>query len=444
MLRLFLTVLLTILLFPSFGRGMTSQDLTVKLLPNQHLLEGSAILHGEPAPPGQETVYFLAPEADILTVKAGQKPLPYRFENGRLLINATSSSSLTVDYRIRFDNPLPEKMVSIEDPSFGIDATITEQGTYLSESSGWHPRPVGGKSTYRITITGPSGLLGVTSGKLLSLTTDGSETKTIWQVAVPEKALALAAGPYHMERATVGEVELLTFMRDENEELARPYLDACRKYIQLYQELFGPYPYPSFSVVENFYPTGYGLPGWTLLGSSVIKLPFIRHTSLPHEIAHAWWGNAIGIDYASGNWGEGLATYVADYYLKELASATEALEYRLKILRDYSTLAADNSDFPLVDFRSRMSKRDQAIGYGKSAMIYHMLRHKIGDSAFWTGLRLVAKNGRGQIYDWGDLQKQFEEASGIDLNLFFSQWLTRSGAPTIKLAKMTSDKTTTG
>ena len=110
------------------------------------------------------------------------------------------------------------------------------------------------------------------------------------------------------------------------------YLQSSREYLELYQELFGPYPYEKFAIVENFYPTGYGFPGWTLLGSSVIRLPFIRTTSLPHEIAHTWWGNAVEIDYSSGNWGEGLATYVADYYLKELHAPAEALEYRRRQL----------------------------------------------------------------------------------------------------------------
>ncbi len=186
-------------------------------------------------------------------------------------------------------------------------------------------------------------------------------------------------------------------------------------------------------MVENFYPTGYGLPGWTLLGSSVIRLPFIRTTSLPHEIAHSWWGNAVKVDYQSGNWAEGLATYVADYYLKELYAPAEALEYRRKILRDYAALIDAGDDLPLSDFRSRTTKRNQAVGYGKAAMVFHMLRQKIGDKAFWAGLQAVARQGLGQRYAWSDLQWHFEAASGIELAAFFRQWIGRVGAPQLQL-----------
>ena len=62
----------------------------------------------------------------------------------------------------------------------------------------------------------------------------------------------------------------------------------------------------------------------------MIRLPFIMHTSLGHEIAHCWWGNGVYVDYEKGNWSEGLTTYVADYLYKERASLGQAREYRLR------------------------------------------------------------------------------------------------------------------
>ena len=96
-----------------------------------------------------------------------------------------------------------------------------------------------------------------------------------------------------------------------------------RRYIALYEELIGPYPFQQFSIVENFFPTGYGFPSYTLLGSTVIRLPFIIETSLGHEIAHCWWGNGVLVDDRQGNWCEGLTTYLADYLYKERTSEEE-------------------------------------------------------------------------------------------------------------------------
>ena len=168
MLRSFLVPLVVLLLLPSFGRAMMTQDLAITLHPDQQLLEGRAILHGNPAP-GKEAVFFLASGTEVMAVKKAQKPIPYRFENGRLFIWDTAPDTpTTIDYRIRFDNLLPKNMVNIEDPSFGIAATITPEGTYLSEASGWHPRPASNRSRYRVAISGPPGLVGVTSGTVPS------------------------------------------------------------------------------------------------------------------------------------------------------------------------------------------------------------------------------------------------------------------------------------
>jgi aminopeptidase N len=446
------TLLLILILLPlttvpvaAAASGLIDQNLFIHIVPEEHRLEGKVILTPEDVREGWPTAFRLAAQADIDSVTVDGKPAPFAFENGRLQVPMMGgAANLTITYRVRFDDPVPLDSVGIEDPSFGVTATIMPQGTFLSAKSGWHPQPIGVNSRFRVTITGPPGLYGVTTGRLIGLESSAAGAQTIWQTQGPQSALALAAGYYQVERDDLGETQLLVFTSAENTALASDYLESCREYLQLYQKLFGPYPYAKFAVVENFYPTGYGLPGWTLLGSSVIKLPFIRTTSLPHEIAHSWWGNAIEIDYASGNWGEGLATYVADYYLKELYAPAEALEYRRKLLRDYATLIDPSDDLPLTAFRSRMSKRDQAVGYGKAAMVFHMLRTLIDDEAFWAGLQSAARDGLGKRYAWIDLQRHFEAASGMDLTAFFRQWTGRIGAPQLQLTDVSVMPVDTG
>jgi hypothetical protein len=442
MLRILLLILCSLHLMTApvaaNAEGLINQELFSRILPDEHLLEGKAVLTLDDPQVGWPAEYRLAAQADIDTVTAADKPVPFTFENGLLKVSMQrGANKLTVVYKVRFDDQVAHDYVGIEDPSLGIAATIQPQGTFLSAASAWHPIPVNAKSRFRVTIAGPEGLYGVTNGRLTDLKTSTTGAKTTWQTQRPRASLALAAGYYQVERDSLGETQLLAFFSSGNASLASGYLKSCREYLQLYQELFGPYPYAKFAVVENFYPTGYGFPGWTLLGSSVIKLPFIRSTSLPHEIAHTWWGNAVEIDYSSGNWGEGLATYVADYYLKELRTPGEALEYRRKILRDYAALIDASDDMPLTAFHGRTSKREQAVGYGKAAMVFHMLRNLIDEEAFWSGLKAAAKDGLGKRYAWADLQRHFEEASDMDLEPFFRQWTVRAGAPQLHLKDVT-------
>ncbi|MGD9304518.1 MAG: M1 family aminopeptidase, partial [Desulfobacterales bacterium] len=207
------------------------------------------------------------------------------------------------------------------------------------------------------------------------------------------------------------------------------YLAATVDYLSFYSNLFGPYPFKKFAVVENFFPTGYGFPSYTLLGGSVLRLPFIIHTSLGHEIAHCWWGNGVYVDYDSGNWSEALTTYVSDYLYKEKRSNMEAKSYRQQILRNYATLVTPDNDFALNHFVSRHDPVTKTIGYDKGAMVFHMLRKLTGEKAFWQALRDIYKEQRFKQTSWKDLQQAFEKQSTHSLQAFFEQWVFQKGAP---------------
>lgn len=96
---------------------------------------------------------------------------------------------------------------------------------------------------------------------------------------------------YHEFRGRWEDIDLQVFLRSKDPELAQRFIETAKLYIPFYQRLIGSYPFVKFAVVENSEQTGYGMPSFTLLGSQVIRFPFILHTSYPHEILHNWWGN---------------------------------------------------------------------------------------------------------------------------------------------------------
>lgn len=219
----------------------------------------------------------------------------------------------------------------------------------------------------------------------------------------------------------------------DDQRLADTYLKATTDYIALYEKQFGPYPFPKFAIVENFFPTGYGFPSYTLIGGRVLRMPFIVRTSLGHEIAHCWWGNGVRIDPSDGNWSEGLTSYVAEHLYQEMASPEAGREHRQQLLRNYATLVAPGEDFPLRQFSHRYNPLTKVIGYDKSAMVFHMLRQVVGDRAFQEGLQHLYTTRLHRETNWKDIQVAFETTAGSDLTWFFHQWLDRPGAPTLWL-----------
>jgi hypothetical protein len=100
------------------------------------------------------------------------------------------------------------------------------------------------------------------------------------------------------------------------------------------------------------------MPTLTYLGIDVLRLPFIRSTSLGHEVLHNWWGNGVYPDYARGNWSEGLTTFMADYAYREREGGEAATAARLAWLRDYASMPpGDDAGTPPRSPRARMARR---------------------------------------------------------------------------------------
>ncbi|WP_246014597.1 M1 family metallopeptidase [Geomonas oryzae] len=414
---------------------VASQEIRVVLDPARHELSGATVLTFTGA--AKKARLGLAPAARIESVRdaAGEK-VPWRFDSGSLTLDlAGRAKAVTVSWRVSLHDEVSRNPAA-EDPSYGVNASIGEEGTFLGGGALWYPVPEQVPQSRTVRIEAPAGIEAVTFGVRLSRETLGGVTRSVWREARPVGILSLCAGPYVIEEREVAGIKLYSYLSRDNAALAPRYLDAVARYLPMYQELFGPYPFEKYAVVENFFPTGYGFPSFTLLGGSVIRLPFIVDTSLPHEIAHSWWGNGVDVDAAEGNWCEGLVTYLADYLLKERRSAAEGSDYRRQLLIDYASLVTPQNDFPLTSFAGRSDPASRAIGYGKAAMVFHMIRRRIGDEAFFAGLRQVARERMYRDASWSDLLRAFSERSGADLS-FFRSWLTRPGGPRLALADVT-------
>ena len=310
-------------------------------------------------------------------------------------------------------------------------------GTFLPSGSYWYPVVGDLFGSYRVTIDLPADQRGVVPGRLVEESDADDRVHATFEFAHPAEGIDLMAGPYRVETRTVrtargSKVVLRTYFHPAIAGLADGYLDSVQGYLDLYEGWIGPYPFSEFSIVSSPTPTGYGMPTLTYLGVSVLRLPFIRTTSLGHEILHNWWGNGVYPDLAGGNWSEGLTTFMADYAFKEREGPDAAREMRLAWLRDLAAVPP-GQDRPLVAFRSRHHATSQIVGYDKAAMLFLMLRDRIGTDAFDRALRRFWNAEQFRVASWRDLERAFEAESGQILGPFFTQWLERRGLPSIHI-----------
>lgn len=437
-------LLLTALFFLSAPTwAAVEYHLDLQLHPAQQQLEGTATFSVRQFADRQLHLR-LAPAAIIHQVRQGSRVINYQFRGERLSLQLINDDPVTIDYSAIFNDPVATTPVHTEDPSFGISATISPAGTYLSAGTAWYPQISAADITYQIHISAPGNTEAVTSGRRQYRYHDGTYSTSAWIIDYPLRGLTLSAGPYQVFEDISGSVPIYAYFYAESADLAPTYLKESRRYLDLYERLFGPYPFAHFAIVENFFPTGYGLPGWTLLGSTVIRLPFVVTTSLGHEIAHSWWGNGVWVDFNQGNWSEGLVTYIADHLFEEYNSSENARSYRLNQLMTYANLTNPLNRFAVQDFMYRSDRPGQAIGYGKTMMIFHMLRHEVGDQIFWRTLGEIAAQHMFTRIGWDRIAEHFSTAAGRDLTPFFSQWISRTDDLQLQLAQTTQAQTDQG
>ncbi|TVP92239.1 MAG: M1 family peptidase [Thioalkalivibrio sp.] len=329
------------------------------------------------------------------------------------------------DIRLHWSGRLPEA-----DP-MRSRLFLTTEGGFLPEGTGWYPRFEQEAFALRLEGRTPDGQRFVATGSLSGSPVQEDRGHAAVYEHPRTDAIVVATGPWEERERLVNGIRVRTLFPNELDRAhAETYLDHTAEYLSLFADRAGPYPYQSFTIAASPMPVGFAFPGFTLLGERVIPLPFIPRTSLAHELMHNWWGTGVRIDYDSGNWSEGLTTYMADYYLDEQRG--EAADTRHRWLLDLAWLP-EELDRPLVTFRGGNQGADRIVGYNRGAMLFRMLEERIGTEAFEAGAHLLNERHMFAVASWNDVVRAFSDAAGEELEAFFEPWLKRPRLPELAL-----------
>ena len=317
--------------------------------------------------------------------------------------------------------------------NLSYEAFFTDKKTNLIDrdnvflNDGWYPKP-DTLVEYALSVTLPKNFIATSEAEAVTVKKNEKAKTFYFQFSHPLDTLHLAASSrYVLKKEYYDNIAIEAYFFKEDAQLADVYISHTKKYINMYETMLTPYPYKRFAIVENIFPTGNSMPTFTLLGSQVVHLPFIVKTSLGHEILHEWFGNSVYIDFAHGNWAEGLTTYLADHHYASLEG--KDIAYRKQIMVNYDAYVNTNNAIPVSGFFTRHNKAQSAIGYGKTAMLFHGLRKKYGDRKFVAALQEFIQQNRFRLASWHDIQRAFEKITGEKLYSYFGNWLNRKDIP---------------
>jgi uncharacterized iron-regulated protein len=302
---------------------------------------------------------------------------------------------------------------------------VNSENVFLTGN--WYPQP-DKLVEYTLSVTLPQDFLANSEAETFTVKTTADSSTFTFEFPYLLDTLSLAASKnYVFKTDNYKDVVIETYFFQADAHLVDTYIEYTKKYLARYEELLAPYPYRRFAIVENRLPTGYSMPTYTLLGQAVVRLPFIVNTALGHEILHQWFGNSIFVDYPKGNWAEGITHYLADH--DYAAAEGNGAAYRQQILSDYQAYVNDHNVQAVRHFNTVGDKASRAIGYGKAAMIFHMLKQKYGEKLFVTALQDFIKSYSFRQASWEHIQTIFEKHTGDYLDRYFGQWLDRQDIP---------------
>ena len=163
---------------------------------------------------------------------------------------------------------------------------------------------------------------------------------------------------------------------------------------------------------------------------------------LAHELAHQWWGQAVGWKNYHEQWlSEGFAQYFAALY----AQKTRGERTFVDMLRQFRRWSLSDSDQGPVHLGYRLGhvkgnlRVFRALVYNKGAAVLHMLRRLLGDDVFFAGLRRFYADRRYQKAGTEDLERAFEAESGRVLDRFFERWIYGTDIPRVRYSTSLGD-----
>ncbi len=358
------------------------------------------------------------------------------------------ANDITISYKgIVYNPPDATNLIQRHSRTAGIISAKMNEGIYLPGGS-FYPQTDKDIAKFDVKATIPAEFTIITSGEIAL---ERSAGNSIYRITTekPIDGMIIVGGKYIKKDSVIHDgVEFSVYKLNEIVK-SEDYLTASKEYYDLYTKLFGPYPYKAFHIVENFFASGFGMPGYTLLSGRLMAMPWVTLSpgSLAHEFVHNWWGNSVFVDYESGNWCEALTTFSTNYYYNILkGDEAAALDWRQKALISIESLPEERN-YPIGEFKYQQDMYDAVIGYQKGAFAFYEVYKLLGKDLFFDILKKFAERFSGKRAYWFNLTGLFNsEARNAKLDVpirkVFDQWLKSKEVPKFKLGNVSLEKNT--
>lgn len=361
----------------------------------------------------------------VESVRSNDFNLNYKRQNKKIFIDISTVKNDTVNVEIKYYGK-PKKF-GLEGFVFAElkDQKIVQTINQPNYAPSWFPcdDDPADKAEFEIEIENDSDFVSVSNGKLIHFSSLGKRNKYHYKSFYPiaTNLIGFYSSQYKVIKDTYSsisgnELDLFYFVFPKDYDKALKDLSETKQMLQTFENLWGEYPFlkEKYSVSEIIYGRG-AIENQTFvgIGKDLFSGKNLHRDVFIHEMAHSWWGNAVGVSSWKDNWlSEGLATYSEAMYFEYHFGKSALNSYMTKFLSENLSGKLHNPDnlfSPHV--------------YYKGAWVFHMIRNIISDSVFFGFLRNYYKHFKYSTASTEDFKKMLESYSGVEFSNFFNQWV---------------------
>jgi hypothetical protein len=344
-------------------------------------------------------------------------PLPVPAENG-------AAVSVEMFYRVVIPAVSPVDVSPLGNIGWGL--RVVQAGEFYPALtlywpgvgwSTWDYHPVGDPTFYPLTdidlVVHVEEDVTVISGNLPERLEDGA-----WhfQIENARGVAFLASDQYQVSEAQVNGIPIQSAYFADEAAAGQAALDIAARSVALFEELYGPYPYPSLTIAENGY---FGSMEYTGL-VSITDYAYLTYWGVPsvldvlvtHEIAHQWWYGATGNDQVHEPWlDESLAFYSELLYFERYHPDLVGWWWENRVEKYHPDGPVDATIYSYADTDSFIFSM-----YGQAARFLRDLRQLMGDDAFFAFLQDYAAENRWKIVTADDFFAEVRQHTDQDLS----------------------------
>ncbi|MGD8778646.1 MAG: M1 family metallopeptidase [Ignavibacteria bacterium] len=408
-----------------FNLDIQHYNISVELDHINEILAGKVILKGKfTGTPARMICLNLHDNMKISKVKLNTEEVNYSHDNTTLEIE---NEKLFTEYFIEIVYEGQPKSLGFGSFEFGnyeskpVIYTLSEP----NHASTWFPCNdlPDDKATLEMNIKADSNLTSISNGVLDSVTTYNDKRIFHWSTKYPISTYLVCINTGYYKEFTQKyitdehEMDLEFYVFENHYEKARKDFDDHVLYLDFFGKTFGEYPFinDKYGIVEFLWGRG-AMEHQTITGFSYNFITGQKRFEriMLHELAHQWWGNAVGLKSWKDIWlNEGFATYSEALYYENRDGPKALQRYMKNFFGYYEHSTLYNPEGNLFS----------ATVYRKGAWVLHMLRKEVGDNIFFEILRNYYDTYKYKNASTYDFKETAEKISGRNLNKFFDQWV---------------------